>query len=239
MPFTVTVEPESALRHLAKAAMTELVARGVIRRRRHWTHMLYLAGARRGDRILDVGSGSGNFVAMLHLRGYRTATGVDPFAEPGQFTRRATISDVEGEFDLILFNDSLEHVPKPSDDLTCASNLLADEGRIVVRVPLADSYAWRVYRTDWLALDPPRHLTVPTRRGVRIMAEHAGLRIARAEDDSTALQFWASELYRRGIPLTEAHGFTAEQITAWERQSQSLNRRNEGDHATFVLSSSP
>jgi SAM-dependent methyltransferase len=238
VPFTATVESESALKHLAKTAMTELVARGVIGRRGHWTYPLYLTRARRRDHILDVGSGSGLFLMMLHQRGYANLTGVDPFAQPGPFTQQGTIEDVEGKFDLIFFNDSLEHVPSPLDALTSASKLLAEDGRVVVKVPLADSHAWRVYGTNWFQLDPPRHLTVPTRDGVRIVAERAGLRVVRAVDDSSALQFWASELYRQGIPFTENHGFADERIQAWEKEAKSLNRRNEGDHATFVLMSS-
>jgi SAM-dependent methyltransferase len=238
IPFTETVEPESGLKHLAKTAMTELVARGVIRRRRHWTYTLYLAGARRRDRTLDVGSGSGHFLIMLHQRGYRNLIGIDPFAQPGPFTRQGTIEDVEGKFDLIFFNDTLEHVPSPLDTLASASKLLVEQGRVVVKVPLADSHAWRLYGTNWFALEAPRHLTVPTREGIRIVAERAGLRVVKTADDSSALQFWASELYRQGIPFTENHGFADERIQAWERKADSLNRRNEGDHAIFILTSS-
>jgi len=235
VPFTESVKPESGLRRVAKAAMTDLVARGVIRRRRHWTYTLYLADARKRDRILDVGSGSGHFLVMLHQRGYRSAVGVDPFARPSPFVQRGTIDDVRGQFDLIFFNDSLEHVPDPFDTLTSAAKRLTEEGRIVVKVPLADSHAWRVYGVNWFALEAPRHFTLPTRQGIKIVAERAGLRVSKAVDDSNALQFWASELYLRGIPFTENHGFSEEQIQAWEREAETLNYRNEGDHGLFVL----
>ena len=237
IPFAETRYVDSGLRLFAKKAMTDLVAKGVIRRRRHWTYALYLAGARKRDRILDVGSGSGAFLTMLHQRGYTRATGVDPFAEPGPFTHKGTIEDVRGKFDLIFFNDSLEHVPNPRTTLSCASRRLTDEGRIIVKVPVADSHAWRVYGTNWFQLDAPRHFTVPTRNGIGIMAKASGLAIAKVVDDSTAMQFWASELYRQNIAFTENHGFGQERIEAWERESEILNRRHKGDHAIFVLTS--
>jgi Methyltransferase domain len=98
---------------------------------------------------------------MLHQRGYRDVPGVDPFAQPGPFAQQGTIEDAERKFDLIFFSDSLEHVPSPLDTLTSASKPFAEQGRVVLKVPLADSYARRVYGTNWFAFESRRDLTSP------------------------------------------------------------------------------
>src|SRR4051812_11429221 len=78
-----------------------------------------LAGLNQGrrSRLLDVGSGSGDLVYALSLTGL-TVTGVDPFGtdrafDTGATLRRATIDDLDDEFDLIMLHHALEHVPDP------------------------------------------------------------------------------------------------------------------------------
>jgi SAM-dependent methyltransferase len=209
----------------------------------HWTTLLRAARVRRDSRILDVGCGAGAFLHQLHRNGFRDLTGIDPFlpgedGSDGLRFDRVTLDEFDdGVFDAVFFNDSLEHVPNPRETLMKARNLLAPGGRIVVRIPLADSYAWRTYGTDWVQLDPPRHLMVPTQRGMRDLVAIAALRPERLLYDSWSFQFWGSEQYRRGIPLSDLTTpvFPKEQIRAWARQAKRLNRSGQGDHATFVL----
>src|SRR5690606_13809129 len=113
-----------------------------------------------------------------------------------------------------------------------------------IRVPVADSWAWRHYGTDWVQLDAPRHLFLHTRRSLDLLAADAGLVVERVADDSGAFQFWGSEQYRRDIPLRDprsyavnprASDFTAAQIREFRRRAADLNARGEGDQASFYL----
>jgi hypothetical protein len=115
------------------------------------------------DRIHDVGSVSGHFLIVLHQHGYGDVPSVDPFAQPGSFALQGTIEDAEGKCHMI-FSDSPEHVSAPLETLTSASKPLAEQGRVVLKVLLADSYAWRVDGTNWFAHETPRYLTVPPAR---------------------------------------------------------------------------
>jgi hypothetical protein len=59
--------------------------------------------------------------------------------------------------------------------------------------------------------------------------------------DSTSFQFVGSELYSRGLPLTESVRarslFTSEQIRNWKRKARELNLSGRGDQAAFYLTS--
>jgi hypothetical protein len=114
----------------------------------------------------------------------------------------------------------------------------------VIRVPVADSWAWRAYGTDWVQLDAPRHLFLHTRQSIELLSKRAGLKVVRVFHDSYAFQFWGSEQYRRGIPLRDPRSygedpqtdlFTATEIAEFERRSVKLNREAAGDSAGFVL----
>ena len=73
----------------------------------------------------------------------------------------------------------------------------------MLRTPVAGSWSWREYGTDWVALDAPRHTFVPSVEGLRAAAAEAGLDVFATVWDSTELQFWRSEQYRRDIPLLD------------------------------------
>lgn len=117
---------------------------------------------------------------------------------------------------------------------------------MIVRTPVCDGFAWRTYGVDWVQLDAPRHLFIPTRAGMQRIAGRAGMRVVQSFDDSSAFQFWGSEQYRRGVPLHDPRSyadnpatdlFTDDQIRAWEQCASALNRARDGDSTCFVLRS--
>ena len=79
-------------------------------------------------RILDVGSGSGSLIRDLRSAGFKYAMGVDRFVASdiqengGLIVKRGTLSEVEGNWDRIILNHSLEHMP---DHLGVLSELRA------------------------------------------------------------------------------------------------------------------
>jgi len=172
------------------------------------THVIALAralGVGVESSVLDVGCGNGAFLRRLARLGVRDLTGVDPYApdpvdQPGLRLIRGDIDEVRGRFDAIFFNHSLEHVADPEAMLRRARAILKPDGVAVIRIPVA-AYAWRRFRQYWVQLDAPRHLSIPTRRGMEALTARAGLRIERVVFDSTSFQFWGSRAYERGLPL--------------------------------------
>jgi SAM-dependent methyltransferase len=195
------------------------------------------------SRVADIGSGEGDKLLRMAAHGFVDLWGFDPFVSGDVdhervHIRRAGIEMADGDFDLIMFNHSLEHVADPVMDLQRAVAKLRPDGRILVRVPLAGSYAEREYGPDWVALDAPRHLSVPTREGMAVAAERAGLRIERAFFDSKALQFWGSEAYRNNIALVSPGAradLTRDRVREYTRRARELNRAEDGDNAGFIL----
>jgi SAM-dependent methyltransferase len=78
-------------------------------------------GIERGARILDVGCGAGALLDRLARVGFSNLSGVDPFiAADGETPfgvplMKRELGEVTEQFDLIMLNHSLEHVPDADD----------------------------------------------------------------------------------------------------------------------------
>lgn len=198
----------------------------------------------RDARILDVGCGGGALLDRLAELGFTNLSGADPFlAADGETPlgvplMKRDLSEVAGEFDLIMFNHSLEHVPDPVAALQVASEKLAAGGACLARVPTTSSEAWTAYAADWVQIDAPRHCVIPSREAMVLAAEKAGLRVEQTIDDSNLGQFLGSEAYRRDVAVTDPkilRLFKLKQIWEWAKRADQLNEQGRGDQTGFVL----
>ncbi len=208
---------------------------------RYCTWLARVPGIGLGSRIADVGSGEGALVFQMSRHGFRDVWGFDPYIATdrdvaGAHLRRGDVSSSTGDFKLIMFNHSLEHVADPVATLHAATEHLAPGGAVLVRIPVAGSYADRHYGSHWVALDPPRHLAIPSQAGMAIAAARAGLTIQLTFFDSDELQFWASEQYARDIPLwDERSGCDPDRLADLAKQARALNAAGDGDTAGYLL----
>ena len=196
--------------------------------------------------VLDVGSGSGQHLMAMWRDGFRNLDGIDAYI-PHDLDlnhevriRRITLDDVEGEYDVVMFHHSLEHVLNPIETLDCAIGKLGKSGILIIRVPVADSYAYRHYQSNWVQIDAPRHQVIPTTRGLTQLVESMGLTLVNLYRDSTGFQFWGSELYLNGLSLVPnaselSRQFSEAELDIFERRSIIMNRRNDGDQAVLVF----
>lgn len=209
--------------------------------------ILRKAGLRPEHRVLDIGCGGGDLLRALALIGVRDLQGADPHiaedvvTSEGVRLHKRTIAEVEGAFDLIMFHHSLEHVDDPAADLRAARERLASGGTCLVRIPLVGGWAWRTYGADWYGLDAPRHLAVPSVEGMRALAARAGFTVEDVVFDSGPMQFTASELYKRDIPLTELDRTrpSPAELEAYKKRAVELNAAADGDQAAFILKAGP
>ncbi len=202
---------------------------------------------RKKDRILDVGCGPGYLLHRLRRNGYEHLTGQDPFQKwtvPDIRVHRGRLEDLLGQFDLIMLHHSLEHTPDPLQLLIDLKKLSAPGGSLLVRIPLAASEAWMQYDVNWYQIDAPRHLVIPSRKGMDILVQRAGFEVLRVKYDSDETQFLCSEQYRRGISLRDPRSyyknprqmmFNRAEIAAAKARSRKVNRRERGDQACFYL----
>ncbi len=137
-------------------------------------------------RLLDVGCGFGDFVALMRERGWR-AEGVDPSpvvtaaaAGRGLPVRAGTLEDFDapaGSFEAVTMFYVLEHLADPMGSLRKAFRLLSPGGTLLVRVPDTTPVVrlLSLVGTGASLYDPPFHLYDFPPSVLRRMLEEAGL----------------------------------------------------------------
>lgn len=105
--------------------------------------------------------------------------------------------------------------------------------------PVAGTWAWQTYGINWVQLDAPRHLWIPSLAGMQHLVQRAGLSLQKIQFDSDRFQIIGSEKIKRGQSFhADAHTlFSPRQLRDLDRQVQQLNADNRGDQACFWLRS--
>jgi SAM-dependent methyltransferase len=204
----------------------------------------------RHSRILDVGSGNGDFLRLLSAVGFRHLLGIDLFIPseviyPGlPPVLKKGITEVSGQWDLVMFHHSFEHMPDPLGVLKTVLRLLSPHGTCLLRIPTVSSYAWKHYGTNWVQCDAPRHLFLHSTASIRLLARQAGFCVSRIVYDSTDFQFWASVQYGLDIPLWSERSWAVDPqrcpfdeatLQSFRQQAENLNQAEDGDQAIFIL----
>jgi len=163
--------------------------------------------------FLDIGCGArSRWLEKLESIGFSNLFGVDPFIKQDVTAGKAEIfkrdiDELNDRYDCITLHHSLEHIPDQIGTLKKVRALLTDGGVCLVRIPVVTSAVWDEYGVDWAELDAPRHLYLHSLKSIEMAAEGAGLKMIASSSDSTEFEFFASEQYRRGIPLMAENSF--------------------------------
>ncbi|XES78258.1 MAG: class I SAM-dependent methyltransferase [Candidatus Bathyarchaeia archaeon] len=202
------------------------------------------------SRILDVGCGNGKLLYRMAAAGFKDLRGVDAFIESditysnGVHILKSTIDALNGQYDLITFEHSFEHMPSQLGVLHKIKTLLSTNGLCLINMPVCSSYAWKHYRDNWVNLDCPRHLCIHSTKSMKVLADKAGFNIEKIVFTSRGFQFWGSIQYQKGIALQSDRSysinpsnsiFTKAQIQQFEKQANKLNKSGVGDCAAFYL----
>jgi 2-polyprenyl-3-methyl-5-hydroxy-6-metoxy-1,4-benzoquinol methylase len=151
-----------------------------------------------GSRVLDVGTAHGWFLDEAVARG-AAATGVEPEAEVatgplgrGHDVRVGYFPDAlaDGEeFDVVTFNDVLEHIPDVRGTLAATASVLKPGGVLSVNIPSAEGLGYRVacvlaragvsgpYERFWQHGLPSPHRHYFTRDGLAALVADSGFEV--------------------------------------------------------------
>jgi len=202
------------------------------------------------SRILDIGCGLGSLLYILRELGFENLLGIDPYIEKDIYYKnglsilKKTIYEMEGEYDLITFHHSFEHIADSLETLYFVKKLLSLNGTCLIRIPVVDSWAWENYGVNWVQIDAPRHFFLHSRKNMEILTENTGFKIKEIVCDSTEFQFWGSEQYKRDIPLKSEYSysinpsgsiFSKKELKIFKEEARKLNSEGKGDQAAFYL----
>lgn len=142
-----------------------------------------------GARALEVGCGSGAFVALMRWAGFE-AVGLELSPWVVEFARKTFdvpiyCGPVErqdfapGSFDVIVLLNVLEHLPDPMSTLTLCMRLLAPDGMLLIETPCFNDQrpfeAMRAGGARFLSeLRPVEHIHLFTERALRLLLERVG-----------------------------------------------------------------
>lgn len=168
-------------------------------------------------KVLDVGCGSGGFLAAMARSGW-AAYGVD-FDEaavaaaqqrPGLVVTSGALLDQsypDDQFDAVVLSNVIEHVPDPLEVAAECRRILRPGGRLVMITPNTDALGHRHFGADWRGLEPPRHLFLFNGSSIGRLARRAGfstIDVFSSPGDREANLFMveASQQHRvrRGLP---------------------------------------
>jgi SAM-dependent methyltransferase len=203
-----------------------------------------------GSEIVDVGCGSGKLIAELAWYGFKNVSGVDLYAPDielplaGVRMYKGDVFSLGGQFDIVLLNHSFEHMPEPLAVLQHIEKILKDTASAIIRIPIASSYAWQHYRSNWVQIDAPRHLFLHSLKSIELLVSKTNLKIREIVFDSTEFQFWGSQQYQRDIPLWDERSFRVDpkksifadkDIKEFKEKAKKLNQQKMGDQACIFL----
>jgi len=202
------------------------------------------------DKILDVGCGaSPHRLTAFHRCGFSGVEGIDPYISVDTKYHnvpvyKRTIDQMQGQYGLIMFHHSLEHVRDPVETLQTASNLLYKGGTCLIRIPVMSTYFWRTFGTNWVELDAPRHLYLMEEKTIEFLAKKTGLKLRKTVFDSLGWEIATSLKYQFDISngviksnnINNQHlEFSEKQLQEFSNQAIKLNQANEAGRACFYL----
>lgn len=211
-----------------------------------------------GSAILDVGCGSGWFIYELQELGFKNGIGIDEalnedlFPSNGTLVTKKGIFEVTGKFDLITFHHSFEHLENPEKVLQKTASLLSDNGICLIRIPNIESWGFRFFKEHWSGIHPPYHLFLPSKRGMEILCERAGLKIVDVRWEQLMESFLRSTCYTLDFASHDKFGtrtmlkdrplgnrtipiFTKQEIQFWKAKAKKVVEDQLSDYVAYYL----
>ncbi|HQZ24532.1 MAG TPA: class I SAM-dependent methyltransferase [Flavobacterium sp.] len=134
-------------------------------------------------RILDIGTGTGDFLSVAKNDGWQTI-GVEPNERAKSIAIKKGISFVEQtselenhSFDVISMWHVLEHVPDLDKQIKELKRLLKPTGTLIIAVPNFKSFDAKHYGKFWAAFDVPIHFWHFSKTAIKLLFEKEEMKL--------------------------------------------------------------
>lgn len=145
-------------------------------------------------KLLDIGCGTGFFIACLKRYGW-DVTGIDISDWASGFARKKLRLNVftgtvehslfDKRFDVVTMYHILEHLPDPLGTLKKISEIIADDGFLVIKGPNLASFDRIWHGSNWRGYSDKSHLYYFTPKTYQMMLEKAGFSVQKI-----MFQYW-------------------------------------------------
>ena len=186
-------------------------------------------------RVLDVGCGSGQWLATMQRFGWES-WGLEPSQAACEAASAAGLNVMQGElsnaslpeqtFDVVRIWHALEHMDDPHAALEQVLLLLKPGGQLIIGVPNSAGTLAQLSGCYWFDLDAPRHIWHWTPTTLQVCVERAGFNVARLQygyygglPALRSLLYWLEAK----VPGTARHRATALKLLRWIRRIPPLH----------------
>ena len=175
-----------------------------------WEHAIALDLIRNGDRVLDVGCGTGNFLHAAATSKGATATGIELNGDSACMARNRGLNVVgdlieeharvrTGFYDVVCAFQVLEHIAVPGPFIAGCLQALKPGGLFIVGVPNNDGFL--KYDSDAILNFPPHHMGLWTRSSLGALCRIFPLELIRVEiEPLSVVEWYQSVMERRYLP---------------------------------------
>jgi glycosyltransferase involved in cell wall biosynthesis/SAM-dependent methyltransferase len=151
---------------------------------RHYLSQLRRYRGPETGRLLEIGSGQGDFLLEAQRVGYdvfgiEISSSATMLANQRLGATRVTAGILEnaeleyGSFDICVLSDVIEHTRNPMRFLTRIRRLLKPGGTLFIATPSLDSWSARLLRQNWMEFKP-EHLLYFDRKTIQTLLHRAG-----------------------------------------------------------------
>lgn len=133
-------------------------------------------------RVLDIGAGTGDFIAYLKKRHW-DVSGIEPndqarsLAISKKVVLSPSLDQIKDSYDAITMWHVLEHVYDLEMQINWLKEHLVSAGVLLVAVPNFESRDAQKYGDCWAAYDVPRHLYHFSQKSIRYLFEENGFEV--------------------------------------------------------------